>query len=255
MNHSLKQQIEQIVGRMAEVIILDEQGCTSEVSRIMTTEGSFILKSVTKEKYRSWLMNEAKVLKDMGRQKSIPLPKYIGFFEDKHSSHLLMSYEPGSTLTAAIHKAESESEKLVLIRSFGQFLNRFHMKEVSAVVQNDGDWLKRQLSTAREYVEGGLTSGSPQLLRFLECNKPDPVLQTIVHGDCTTDNVLVLDGKAHMFIDVSGMTIGDPRYDETLAISHFHDNPAFLHAFYEGYTRYKVSREEVSYFEGLYEFF
>ena len=78
----------------------------------------------------------------------------------------------------------------------------------------------------------------------------------MIHGDCTTDNVFVMDGEIKLFIDVAGMTIGDPRYDVSLAIRKFVDNPELLNAFYEGYTRYRVSKDEFQYFdEGLYEFF
>ncbi|WP_229521410.1 phosphotransferase family protein [Paenibacillus monticola] len=141
-----------------------------------------------------------------------------------------MSYESGVTLTTAIRKAKSLSERLQLIQSFGQFLNRFHEKyQMELSICEQGAWLTRQLSVVEEYVKDGLTSGSPQLLRHLELNRISPVQPTIIHGDCSTDNVLVLDGEVHMFIDVSGMTVGDPRY--------------------------KISNEEIEYFENLYDFF
>ncbi len=68
-------------------------------------------------------------------------------------------------------------------------------------------------------------------------------------------NVLVVDGVVKLFIDVSGMTVGDPRYDVSLAIRKFKDNEEFIKAFYTGYTRYKVTNEEYMFNEGLYEFF
>lgn len=52
------------------------------------------------------------------------------------------------------------------------------------------------------------------------------------------------------------LTVGDPRYDEALAVGRYMENPELLNAFYEGYTRYKISKEEYQYFdEGLYTFF
>lgn len=54
MSPNLKQKIEQFIGTIADVFILDEQGCTSEVKCIVTEKGSYILKSATQEKYRSW---------------------------------------------------------------------------------------------------------------------------------------------------------------------------------------------------------
>jgi hypothetical protein len=59
-----------------------------------------------------------------------------------------------------------------------------------------------------------------------------------------------------VFIDVAGMTFGDPRYDEALAIRKFLDHPDYMEAFYQGYTRHRITKEEYEYFEeGLYMFF
>ncbi|EIM06311.1 hypothetical protein A1A1_12132 [Planococcus antarcticus DSM 14505] len=35
----------------------------------------------------------------------------------------------------------------------------------------------------------------------------------MIHGDFTTDNAFVKDVEVKLFIDVDGMSIGDPRYD------------------------------------------
>ncbi|WP_342744280.1 phosphotransferase [Alkalihalobacterium alkalicellulosilyticum] len=105
-------------------------------------------------------------------------------------------------------------------------------------------------------MKHGQSEGSIQLLEKLKANKPLPVEQAVIHGDCTTDNVLMVNGEACLFIDVAGMTIGDPRYDECLAIRSFVKDEEYKNAFYEGYKRYEVSIEEFKYFdEGLYEFF
>ncbi|UTR15773.1 aminoglycoside phosphotransferase family protein [Salipaludibacillus sp. LMS25] len=55
--------------------------------------------------------------------------------------------------------------------------------------------------------EGGL-----QVLEQLKVNRPSPVKQTIIHGDCTTDNVLVINGEVKLFINIYAMTVGDTRY-------------------------------------------
>lgn len=100
------------------------------------------------------------------------------------------------------------------------------------------------------------TDGSLELLEKLKSKRPKPVRQTIIHGDCTTDNVLVVNGVASIFIDVSGMEMSDPRYDVALAIRKFANNEDYKQAFYEGYNLYRISREEFEYFnDGLYEFF
>jgi hypothetical protein len=54
----------------------------------------------------------------------------------------------------------------------------------------------------------------------------------------------VVDGKVKLFIEVGGMSVGDPSYDESLAIRKFIDNPTDVNSFYEGYALDKVSKEE-----------
>ncbi|TYS67698.1 aminoglycoside phosphotransferase family protein [Sutcliffiella horikoshii] len=256
MNESLQRKIENITGSIHKVKVLDEQGWTSEVSRISTEDGSFLLKSSYKEKYREWLREEARVLQKLNKNPVIPVPDYFGLIEEKDSDHLIMSFEEGMSLTAALNKATSLTEKKSLIRSFGRFLQQFHEQEQLECLKCDGDWLEGQLSVAQNYVENGQTGAELSLLNHLRAKKPAPVKQTMIHGDCTIDNVLVIDGEVRLFIDVAGMTVGDPRYDESLAIRKFFNNPEYLTVFYEGYTRYRVTNEEFKFFdEGLYEFF
>nr|WP_237179238.1 aminoglycoside phosphotransferase family protein [Paenibacillus sp. MMS18-CY102] len=251
----LQEKVEQYVGAIDSAVPLEEQGCTSEVRRIVAANGTYILKSAFKQKYREWLKAEAKVLENMNQQRDIPLPKYVGFIEEKDSSHLMMSDEPGITLTAALRNSSSTLVKHELVRSFGNMLNCLHEKHRKELPQGETDWLARQLAIAKRYVDHGLTSGEIQLLKHLEENRPKTVQQTMIHGDCTTGNVLVIDSEVRMFIDVAGMIDGDPRYDESLAIGAFREDPACLDAFYEGYSRYRVTEEEYQYFNGLYEFF
>jgi aminoglycoside phosphotransferase (APT) family kinase protein len=254
MNNQLRESIEQMVGEITQVVALQEQGCTSEVQQIRSERGAFLLKSSYQEKYREWLRDEARVLKKLSSSDRFPVPKYFGFFEDEEGSHLLMSYENGISLTSALKNSENLLEKTSLIRSFGRFLQRLHEMEICETRQND--WLDEQLTKAEENLKNWQVDGNLELLEKLKANRPMPVEQRIIHGDCTTDNVLVVAGEVRLFIDVAGLTIGDPRYDESLAIRKFLKNEGFLNAFYEGYTRYRVSMEEFEYFEeGLYEFF
>ncbi|MEH7333597.1 aminoglycoside phosphotransferase family protein [Neobacillus drentensis] len=256
MAYNIQNEIEKIIGEIHSFDLLEEQGCTSEVRRLVTINGCYLLKSAYNERYRTWLKAEAQVLERLTHEREIPVPAYYGYIEKMDSSHLIMSFEEGITLTAALESGLSNSDKKALVKSFGQFLHHFHEMRPIEALQRENDWLEEQFLKAQNYIENGQTEGSLELLNKLKSQKPLPVQQTIIHGDCTTDNVLVIDGKVELFIDVSGMTVGDPRYDESLAISPFVDNPEYLHAFYEGYTRYKVSKEEFLYFnEGLYEFF
>lgn len=252
----LLKKVEEIIGVTKTIIILDEQGCTSEVQKVTTNNGCYLLKSSFEKKYKEWLKDEALVLEKLNNQKKIPVPKFYGFVEEKLGSHLIMSFEDGLTLTSALGQAKSTTEKKSLIMSFGYFLQQLHETEEKESINQNLDWLSHRLVKAENYLEYGQTEGSLQLLEKLKLNKPFPIEQTVIHGDCTTDNVLVINGEVRLFIDVAGMTIGDPRYDESLAIRSFVNNEEYKRAFYMGYKRYKVSTEEFQYFdEGLYEFF
>ena len=251
MDKDLVRKLEDIIGEIKDIKVLDEQGWTSEVCRITSEKGRYVLKSSFKVKYREWLKKEAKVLKT---NEFMPLPQYFGFIEQEESSHLIISFEEGITLKSALRQAESREEEFHLIESFGRFLQGLHEIEMEENPEND--WLDQQLSDSQRYLEMRECDGNQKLLDHLKANKPSPVKPTFIHGDSTWDNVLVGDGEVYMFIDVAGMTVGDPRFDESLAIRKFIGDEEFLNAFYKGYTFHKVTKEEYQYFEeGLYQFF
>ena len=253
MNQQLNRDIERLIGPFHKMVRLAEQGCTSEVSQVMTDNGSFLLKSSFQAKYREWLKTEADVLERL-RGTEVPVPRYHGFMEYKDSSHLLMSFEDGASLSTCLGNARSDDESKSLIKAFGSFLFDLHQMSVPSLASSPV-WLDQQLAKAEIYARRGEADGSLELLQKLKENKPAPVRQTVIHGDCTTDNILVLE-KGLIWIDVAGMKIGDPRCDECLAIRKLRGNSEYIEAFYEGYTRYRVSEDEFTYFNnGLYEFF
>ncbi|WP_400247471.1 phosphotransferase [Niallia sp. JL1B1071] len=256
MDKLLKMQLESLIGSISTIDRLEEQGGTSIVHQVITKSGTYLLKSSFKEKYREWLQAEAIVLEKLVSQSIIPVPHYYGFLEEQNSSHLIMSFEQGITLTTALAQAKTDTAKLPLIKSLGQLLHKLHSTEIKEPFHHSDEWLSERLQKAEYYVRNGWTEGSNELLTLLVKNKPLKVKQTIIHGDCTTDNVLVVNGTVTKFIDVAGMTVGDPRYDEALAIRSFVHDKKLKNAFYEGYKHYKITLDEFRYFdEGLYEFF
>lgn len=100
--------------------------------------------------------------------------------------------------------------------------------------------------------------GTAELLEQLKSQKPADIGQTLIHGDCTIDNVLLQGGTVSGFIDWSGGAHGDPRYDVALAIRPkdglFETEEDFA-AFFGGYGDRIITDEEYDYFNGLYEFF
>lgn len=256
MQKQIQTQIEALIGSIIKMELLEAQGATSKVYRIETEQGTFALKSCFKERYRQWLSAEAEVLEKLSNVETIPTPTFHGFFETEESSNLITSFESGMPLTAALEAAVSLYEKKLLVTSFGEFLKRFHELPPPPSFESESDWLDCQFEKAQRYIEHGQTSGSQELLEELKASRPKAIRQTMIHGDCTTDNVLVRDGVVSLFIDVAGMTLGDPRYDVALAIGDVHEDVVLLEAFYSGYTRFRISEAEFRYFErGVYEFF
>ncbi|MHC8520675.1 hypothetical protein ACPJHQ_04545 [Rossellomorea sp. H39__3] len=49
------EKIERLAGPIRQHKLLEEQGCTSEVSQVETEEGTFILKKASQPRYRDWL--------------------------------------------------------------------------------------------------------------------------------------------------------------------------------------------------------
>jgi len=167
MNSSLEKNVEKVIGGKIHTIeLLEEQGCTSEVRRVYSDNSSYLLKSAYTEKYRCWLKSEATVLENLCG-KDIPVPKYHGFIEEADSSHLIMSFEKGINLTAALRKKSSLPEKKALIKSFGVFLHQFHEKPLIDTIKRENDWLEEQLKKAKSYVDRGQTDGSLELLNHL----------------------------------------------------------------------------------------
>ncbi|WP_409296851.1 phosphotransferase family protein [Peribacillus sp. SCS-26] len=251
-----------VIGRLEEwtggvygIEVLSNQGWTSAVRKISGGRGTFLLKSCYEERYRDWLRNEAEVLRSLRDCAAIPVPGYFGFFEEEDASHLLMSFEPGITLREAQLREQTAEGEYRLIKSCGAFLQKLHEQEHPPFFPAGEKWLDKQLQRAAGYLKSGGIDGTAALLEKLEFERPAVVRQTIIHGDCTVDNVLVVNGEVVMFIDTAGMGIGDPRYDEALAVRKFMGDPEKLAAFYDGYTRYRLSEEEFQYFEGLYDFF
>ena len=249
----IRQRIEQQVGLIYSIHPVAVQGGTAVVYYVKTLDGTYILKQASLPRYREWLAQEATVMQTF-KSKHIIIPTYIDYMEDEQQDYLLMSYIAGETLTTALANA-SELQRLELIRAFGRFLRQLHTRETSST-HSSQDWLDKQLLQADHYIKQGWTNGSRELLNALSTKQPEPVPATWIHGDCTTDNLLVRDNEIVAFIDVAGMTVGDPRYDEALATRSFRKDIQMLDAFYSGYGFSPISEETFQYFDdGLYEFY
>ena len=252
MTEAIRLSIEHLTGVIDDVEKLSEQGGTSIVYRIEAKKGSYLLKTATEARYLEWLAEEAIVLEEWMQREPGFLPEYVGFFKTEQQSHLLMQWRDGMTLTTALRQATSE-QRIQLWQAFGTYLFHFHQR---AIVGMSDNWLTDRLMTAERYVASGWTSGTMDLLKRLKSSCPNPIAASWIHGDCTTDNLLVAADGTMSFIDVGAMRLGDRRYDIALAISPIIDDPEVLDAFYQGYRFARLNKSEFDYFEhGLYTFF
>jgi len=254
MTEETRLSIEQMTGTIEDVEKLDEQGGTSTVYQVKTKTGKYLLKTATRARYQEWLAEEAIVLEEWMQREPGFLPEYVGFFKDRTAphSHLLMGWRDGMTLTTALRQATSE-QRIQLWQAFGTYLFHFHQR---ATVGMSDVWLTERLMTAERYVASGWASGTMDLLDRLKETRPQPINVCWIHGDCTTDNLLVATNGTMSFIDVGAMRPGDRRYDIALAISPIINDRKALNAFYEGYRFEQLPRSEFDYYEqGLYTFF
>lgn len=247
---------ETIVGKIHSISYPKRQGATSEVTFFQADNGQFVCKTASSTLYRDWLSQETRTMKILKEETTLPIPTFYQFVEERGKSHLLMSYEKGITLREALQQANYDKEKRSLFESFGGLLKKLHETMPPQLWKMNEFWLENQLEKATYNLMNYQVDGDQALLDKLKKHKPSLTKQRLIHGDCTIDNVLVLNGKVYMFIDLVGAAYGDPRYDIALATRSIRNDEGMLKAFYKGYEREVITEEEFDYFDkGLYEFF
>ncbi|MEK4521882.1 phosphotransferase [Psychrobacillus sp. FSL W7-1457] len=245
-----------ITGEILSQSFPKRQGGTSFTTFLQTKKGNFVWKVATELPYREWLKKEAEVMELLNKETELPIPLFMHYKEQPEENSLLMSKLEGVPLREALHEANSIEEKRSLFLSFGTLLKLLHTTRSPGALLTKNNWLEKQLHTAAYNVMHYKVDGNEELLTYLKFNQPKPIPQTLIHGDCTIDNVLVKDGMVYAFIDLAGVAHGDPRYDLALATRSIQSNPLLVEAFYEGYDSTPISIEEFKYFDGgLYEFF
>jgi aminoglycoside phosphotransferase (APT) family kinase protein len=171
------------------------------------------------------------------------------------SGWLVMSRLAGSPLFGVAMEA-APAEREALFRSLGEALNRLHALRVPPELREPGTWRARQLEAARGNL--GWCDGTAADLVELEASQPEPVPETLIHGDLALDNVLIDSDGTISFIDWAGAGSGDPRHDIALALENepeFTLTPAALAAFYAGYGSAPVDDRTCNWFSRLYNYF
>ena len=237
-------------------------GAHLELAR--TTHGTYALKYAVGALNGSWLAREYHVLSALSPL-ALPVPRPHALVRRDTGiapeRWLLMDALPGETLSAVLLKTTDAPTRHMLLRSFGQTLARIHTSAVpTSVPHPQPTWLDAMLDEAAENLEHFSVDGTPELLAHLLQTCPQPIPQTLIHGDFTIDNVMVVDGHVSGVIDWAGGALGDRRHDLALATrpqdeAFSADREAELQAFYEGYGSPSLSQTEFDYYNGLDEFF
>ncbi|MBS4197187.1 phosphotransferase family protein [Lederbergia citri] len=248
-----------IIGKI-EKMTFPEQGCTSHVGIVKGENGVFVLKRSKGERYSGWLEREAFILKSLS-ETSLPIPVIHAFEKNSelNESWILMNFIQGETMGEALQKEKDSEKRRSLIYQFGEVLREIHSTTCpEEIYQPDTIWLDKILDKAEIELQLYDLDGTPELLEQLKREKPKNIMQTLIHGDFTVDNVLVHDGKIAAVIDWSGGAYGDPRFDVALAIQpedDFFVNEEDKKTFFEGYGERIINEDEYEYFaNGVYEF-
>ncbi len=239
-------------------ISFPRQGHTSIVAVLETADKKYIIKKTENDLYNQWLSEEYKVLQYLYHT-GLPVPKAYSYHADNNSRWLLMDYIDGISLREFLSRDPDPKDKEKVITNFGLCLKDIHECPCPFELKSDNTWLDTILLKAEYNLTHYPVDGSEQLLKRLKEVRPKPIVNTLIHGDFTIDNVLVNDCNIVGVIDWAGAAYGDPRYDIALAIRPKHnafDNERDKELFYKAYGKLKITDEEYNYFEdGIYSFF
>lgn len=243
-----------------QVVDVPEQGATSDVVILSSSNGRFVVKRASQPPYHEWLRREYEVLRSLSPHMDF-VPKPFGYVEEEHresrSHWLLMEHLPGVSLRAVLRRGVEPAERRRLLFSFGQALSAIHRQPVPDELVSRQPWLDRILELAAIYLRDYEVDGNAELLERLKTERPEPLPPCLIHGDYTLDNVLIEGGRVSGVIDWCWGAWGDPRYDLALATREktevFQDQADF-DAFYDGYAGRRLTEEEKAYFVGIYEF-
>ena len=239
------------------------QGYTSNIAIVGCERGTSVVKHSPGEQFSNWLAQEYRVLQAL-KNVSLPLPQPYHhmqrYLSGVQEAWLVMDYLPGNSLREIAETERDQSMKQRILYAVGQALAKLHSYSVPSalLVESQEPWLDRMLKQAQYNLQHYEVDGDAQLLKQLERQRPPMVQPTLIHGDFTVDNVLIVEGKVTGIVDWAWGAVGDPRYDLALIMrpkegifQSFEDMQAFL----DGYGKTGLSEEEYEYFVSLYEFF
>ena len=259
---ALPDEIKSFLGSVYE-LTYPRQGDTSDVAIVVCERGKYVVKRSRGEQFRDWLAQEYHVLQAL-IEVSLPLPRPYLYVEcctsETPESWLVMSCLSGDSLRIVARNETDQAAKRQMLFAVGQVLARLHRFPVPTAlcVERKEAWLDSMLKQARYNLEHYEVEGSAELLERLARQRPRMVQPTLIHGDFTVDNVLIVDREVSGIVDWTLGGWGDPRYDLALAIrpkEGIFQTPEDTKSFFDGYGTAGLSQGEYDYFVSLYELF
>jgi aminoglycoside phosphotransferase (APT) family kinase protein len=256
------EQIRELAGEPLR-LSFPSQGDASQIAILTGRRQRLVVKRAQGEQACTRLMQERRVLFLLPELPfKVPHPRLLCQSNTPYDPEcwLVMDLVPGEPLRTILARTPERNERTALLGAWGATLGAIHHAPVPlGLAAGMGRWLDTILAQAdlnlRTY---GANTGSPDALARLVLERPDPVPQTLIHGDFTLENTLVQDGVITGVVDWSWGAWGDPRYDLALALRPKREAfraRADVAAFYEGYGGPRVSAPELRYFVKLYSYF
>lgn len=251
---------------------------TGLINPVFVINSQYILRVNTKEDSESKLKLEKEAyLYALLSNSDIPSPKCIAYdcsSEIIKEDYLLISYIEGETLTEAFKKANKET-KYHLAYQLGEIAKKIHSVDISEIssrsdlFRDKEGWNKTMESEFTEYFDLVKKNRllSQKIIEDIETASREFAFlgnfsekYTLIHGDFSSNNFQVRDGKIVGVFDFEMAKLGDPYYDlQKLPISFQLGDEFDKGAFLAGYGQKvmsageKIRLKRYALFQGLWE--
>jgi aminoglycoside phosphotransferase (APT) family kinase protein len=169
------------------------QSSTCDIAVVEGTQGASVIKRAVHQPFRDWLRREYTVLRALALA-GLPIPRVCTCLEH--------------TTTTGVCHCMLERRAGVghdLLFAFGQLLAPVHRcPPPCGLPTGDQSSLDGMLRRAAGYLKHYPVDDTPELLAQFEHQCPAPVPATLIHGDYTLDNVLVVQQAVTGLVDWAG---------------------------------------------------
>ncbi len=237
------------------------QGYASSVALLECERGYLVVKRSIGPRFGAMLQREYQILNILSLYTTLLVPHPYLFLEKSGTNWLVMDWLPGVPMRERLVGETNSLRRDLIIESFGKTLAEIHATNLTPGLLNTRDnWLDRKLETAAVNLADNFTrsDATAALLEELKKDRPAPITQTLIHGDYTIDNVLVLRNEVSAIIDWSTGAWGDPRYDLRAAIRPvplLFEPSRDQAAFFSGYGQSSLTPADNDFFFKLHLFF